>query len=386
VPITDGQTGKEYDAVLDGDTFHDLLVQFLYATPLIPLLPAVIAGANDGDFAVIQRAWPVLAFDRTQAEGMYFSTICAEDADFAPEEVNLSGLRPQISNLEKEDTEAILEACRGWDVPELGLEVDAPVTSEVPVLLFNGQFDPITPPAFGEAAARSLPRSYLYTFPGLGHGALPDSLCAREIARAFLGDPTTSPEASCLTHQQPAPFVGPSNTLMTGAIGRLLAAVERGELLAFLPIVLGLGLLFTTVILWPLTWFIRRMQKTPPEHRLPARLAPWLAISTALLGAIFVAGLVALVVDVSLRGSDIVLLLGVPMRWAWLFALPPVIGLLAIGMLVLTLLAWRRRFWGVPRRVYYSALAAAGLSLAFWLITSGMMFPLVGHIWGSLGQ
>jgi pimeloyl-ACP methyl ester carboxylesterase len=377
VPITDRETGVEYNAVLDGDAFLDLLIQFLYATPLIPLLPAVIAGAGNGDFTVIQRAWPLLAFDRTQAEGMYFSTVCAEDADFAAGDANLSGLPPQLSSLEKDSTEAILDACRNWNVPALASGVDAAVTSDVPVLIFNGQFDPITPPAFGETAAKSLSRSYLYTFPGLGHGALPDSSCARDIARAFLNDPDTRPEAHCVTGEGSVTFIGPSNTLMTGAVGRLLAAVEGGKLLRFLPIILGLGLLFTAFVLWPLTGFIRRMQRRPPERRWAASLAPWLAIATALLGGVFVAGLVALVFDVSLRGGDIVLLLGAPMRWAWLFALPLAIGLLAAGMLALTIFAWRRRFWGVGRRVYYTVLTAAALGVVAWLITTGLMFPLL---------
>jgi hypothetical protein len=225
-----------------------------------------------------------------------------------------------------------------------------------------------------------LSRSYLYTFPGLGHGALPDSACAQQIARAFLDDPDSRPEASCLTGQQSVTFVGPSNTLMTGAVGRLLEAVESGQLLRFLPMILGLGLLFTAFVLWPLTGFIRRMQRRPPDRRWAARLAPWLALATALLGGVFVAGLVALVFDASLRGSDIVLLLGAPMRWAWLFALPLAIGLLAAGMLALTILAWRRRFWGVGRRVYYTALTAAALGLVVSLGMSGLLFPLLGRV------
>jgi pimeloyl-ACP methyl ester carboxylesterase len=382
VPITDRETGKEYDAVLDGDTFLDLLVQFFYVTPLIPLLPAIIEGARSGDFALIQRVWPVLAFDRTQAEGMYFSTVCAEDAGFAPGDVDLSGLPPQLASQEKDSAEAILQACRDWNVPALGPAVGAPVTSDAPVLLFNGQYDPITPPAYGLAAAQSLPNSTLFTFPGLGHGALPDDRCAQEIARAFLDDPSSRPGASCLAGDKPVTFTTPSNTLMTAAVGRLLAAIERGDFRGAIPLAFGLGILLTAFLLWPLSWFIRRMQQTAPDRRLSARLAPWLAIAAALVGVVFVAGLVALVFEVSLGGSDILLLVGVPMRWAWLFALPPAITLLAAGMLALTVLAWRRRFWGVARRSYYTALAVAALGLVLWLITSGLMFPLLGRAGG----
>jgi pimeloyl-ACP methyl ester carboxylesterase len=368
VPITDRETGATYNAVLDGDAFLDLLVQFLYVTPLIPLLPAVIAGAADGEFALIQRVWPILAFDRTQAEGMYFSTVCAEDADFTPGDVNLSGLRPQIADNEKDGATAVLEACRDWDVPPLGPEVDAAVSSAAPVLLFNGQYDPITPPGYGEAAAQSLPGSYLFTFPGLGHGALPEGRCPVEIARAFLNDPGARPEASCVSSEEPAPFVTPANTFMTPALGRVLAAIEGDDFLRFLPLLLGMGLLVTIIVLWPFSWFIRRMQRRPSERRLAARLAPWAAIAVALAAGSFAIGLVALVFDVSLRGSDIILLLGAPMRWAWLFALPWVIAVLALGMAALAIMAWRRSFWGRGRRAYYTVLAAAALTVAASLV------------------
>jgi pimeloyl-ACP methyl ester carboxylesterase len=382
VPITDPETGVTYDAVLDGDGFLNLLIQFFYVTPLIPLLPAIIKDAAAGEYPLIQRVWPVLAFDRTQADGMYFSTICAEDADFAPGDVDLAGLRPQLADLQKDDAETVLAACRDWAVPALGAGVDASVSSNAPVLIFNGQYDPITPSAYGEAAAQSLSRSTLFTFPGLGHGVLPADGCAVEIARAFLNDPNSAPDASCLAAREPLTFTGPSNTLMTGAIGLLLAAIERGDYLGFLPLILGLGFLVTVFVLWPFSWLIRKMQRRPPEKRLPAVLAPWLAILIVLLGGVFVAGLVAMVFDVSLRGSDLVLLVGAPMRWAWLFALPLVIGLLFAAMFVLTVLAWRRRFWGVGRRTYYTALAAAAAVLVVWFITSGLLFPLLRRAWG----
>jgi pimeloyl-ACP methyl ester carboxylesterase len=381
VPITDKSTGKTYNAVLDGDAFLDLLVQFFYVTPLIPLMPAVIEGARQGDYALIQRVWPVLAFDRTQAEGMYFSTVCAEDADFVPADVDLSGLPPQLASQERDSAEAILQACHDWNVPDLEPKVNAPIASNVPVLLFNGQYDPITPPAYGEVAAQTLPNSYLFTFPGRGHGALPDDRCAQGIAQAFLNDPASAPAASCLAGEEPVVITTPSNTLMTPAPGRLLGAIDRGDLWSFLPLILMLGMLLTIFILWPLSWLIRRLQERPPERRIAARLSPWLAIAVALLGMAFATGMVALVFDVSLRGSDLILLIGAPMRWAWLFALPPLIGLLAAAMLALAVLAWRRRFWGIGRRAYYSVLAAAALGMAVWLATSGLLLPLLARAW-----
>jgi hypothetical protein len=40
--------------------------------------------------------------------------------------------------------------------------------------------------------------TYVYTFPGISHGTLSDSLCAQSIALNFLDDPTREPDASCI--------------------------------------------------------------------------------------------------------------------------------------------------------------------------------------------
>jgi hypothetical protein len=68
---------------------------------------------------------------------------------------------------------------------------------------------------------------------------------------------------------------------------------------------------------------------------------------------------------------------GRPWCGALVVALPGGIGLLAAAMLALTILAWRRRYWGVGRRAYYTTLTTAALAAAVWLTASGLMLPLL---------
>lgn len=72
------------------------------------------------------------------------------------------------------------------------------VVSDVPTRIFAGQFDPITPPEWGQLAAETLSNSFFYEFPNLGHGVLDSNRCALEIALKFLDDPTTEPDVSCM--------------------------------------------------------------------------------------------------------------------------------------------------------------------------------------------
>jgi pimeloyl-ACP methyl ester carboxylesterase len=73
-----------------------------------------------------------------------------------------------------------------------------PVVSDVPALIFAGQFDPITPSAWGQLAAETLSNSFFYEFPNLGHGVMDSDRCALEIGLQFLDDPTTEPDVCCM--------------------------------------------------------------------------------------------------------------------------------------------------------------------------------------------
>jgi hypothetical protein len=68
-----------------------------------------------------------------------------------------------------------------------------PPLSQVPVLLFNGELDPLNPPANVAAAKDVWPNSLALTLPGQGH-SIGNGLvfsCMRQIMRQFLQDGST---------------------------------------------------------------------------------------------------------------------------------------------------------------------------------------------------
>ena len=90
------------------------------------------------------------------------------------------------------------DLCAEWQVaPADAIEAQA-VVSDVPALVFAGQFDPITPPEWGRSAAEALPNSHFYEFPGLGHGVMRANACGLEIGLQFIDDPTAELDASCI--------------------------------------------------------------------------------------------------------------------------------------------------------------------------------------------
>ena len=88
--------------------------------------------------------------------------------------------------------------CEAWAIEPDDPAVNEPVSSDVPALVFAGQFDPITPSEWGQLAAETLSNSFFYEFPNLGHGLMDSNRCALKIGLRFLDEPTTEPDASCL--------------------------------------------------------------------------------------------------------------------------------------------------------------------------------------------
>lgn len=79
-----------------------------------------------------------------------------------------------------------------------------PVRSDIPTLLLAGEYDPQTPPAQAAHAAETLTHSTVVQFPGMGHAqvfATPE--CPEVIFRAFLADPMSKPDTSCVAAMGP---------------------------------------------------------------------------------------------------------------------------------------------------------------------------------------
>ena len=96
--------------------------------------------------------------------------------------------------------------CRDWPKVELPKGYELPVSSEVPVLIFSGELDPVTPPRQGDLVAETLSNSRHLVVSGQGHNAAMSG-CASQLMAEFISVP--DPEAldvSCLEGLERPPF------------------------------------------------------------------------------------------------------------------------------------------------------------------------------------
>lgn len=372
IRVSDPNTGRSYNSVIDGDGLQGVVFQSMYAANMIPLLPQMIYDLRTGNTDTLSNIASLFMFDKSIAQGMYFAVVCAEDSDYDPKDALKPDLRPQIAKNAEKDTAAQQAICKALNVEQLPAMVDEPVTSDIPTLVLNGRFDPITPPANGAQAAETLTNSYNYTFPNTAHGAFQSEDCATDIAIDFLNEPGSRPEDACLSTLGPPSFVGASDLVRAPVIGELLTTAPRDRQIQFAVFLIGLLVLASGLLLLPLGWLARLILKKNHPHRKPPFIAnamPWLAMLIGALLTLFIGGTLGAALTAAF-GEKLTFLAGVSRDVLALFTLPVICVLLALLIVWGVVAGWRSGAWGLGRKLYRGVLALAAVAcvavLAIW--------------------
>lgn len=198
-PVT--LTYENGSVVVDGMMFLDIIWAVVQSTGGRAAAPQFITEAAAGDLERFKPVYPAL-FDYPGSFAVYNSFQCREEVPkYSLKEVATAAeeLPQPLQDFGVQWFAAADYAmCEVWDVPASPPEQIAPVTSDVPALVVAGAVDPITPAAWGSAAAERLSRAWFLEFPGEAHGVLRSNACARTVAMAFIEDPTAEPSAGCL--------------------------------------------------------------------------------------------------------------------------------------------------------------------------------------------
>src|SRR5689334_19697075 len=112
--------------------------------------------------------------------GMQLSVICTEDAD------GLAIDPKDAGSLIGTDLITVLKTqCEAWPHGTRDPQFRTPLAGNVPVLLLSGEFDPVTPPRYGEQVKATLPNARHLIVRGQGHNVLPVG-CVPKLFAAFV--------------------------------------------------------------------------------------------------------------------------------------------------------------------------------------------------------
>ncbi len=188
--------------ILDADMLAGLARLFAYSPTTSALLPLVIEQASAGNYAPLlgQIDFVKQMTGDLATSGMQYSVICSEDADrLAP--------RPQDADLMLGNTliNAFHAACEIWPHGAMPDDFHTPIASDKPVLILEGQYDPVTPPRYGESVLKGLPNGRLLVAGGQGHNVIGQGCIPRLTARFVEKLDAGGLDAGCIADLGPLP-------------------------------------------------------------------------------------------------------------------------------------------------------------------------------------
>lgn len=203
VSFRDPQSYRTVQRMLGEDSLASVVRMFAYSPLTAALLPLSIDAAAHGDVGPLLGQAKLLSGDLADSMngGMQSSVICSEDAD-------LLTPRPQDAHtiLGTRMIDALQAVCSVWPHGTRPADFHQPLKSAIPTLLLSGQYDPVTPPRYGDEVLKNLSDARHLILAGQGHNVI-EAGCAPKLVRHFIEhlDPKTL-DAKCLDRLQPTPL------------------------------------------------------------------------------------------------------------------------------------------------------------------------------------
>ena len=201
-------TGEMEDITFTHDYLVMLVRLYLYHTQSSALLPPMLheATAND-NFAPMARA--TISVTSTMNEqlspGMHNAVTCTEDIPFFEDDKTLQKKNAD-SYMGVEFLNNFRAACSVWPRGVMDEDFKQPLESDLPVLLFSGEYDPITPPEYAEEILKGLSNAKHLVLKGYGHSVSIEG-CAPYIVETFVNNAGVEGlNTSCLDRLNEAPL------------------------------------------------------------------------------------------------------------------------------------------------------------------------------------
>jgi pimeloyl-ACP methyl ester carboxylesterase len=163
-------------------------------------VPLLIHRAFEGDYDALANRGLTnnRAIRNTLDFGMLMCVTCSEDIPrIDPEDIDrlTDGTFLGSGRVRRQ-----IAACAIWPRGDVPADYGEPVRADVPVLLLSGEYDPVTPPRWGEQAARHLSRSRHVVVPTTHSFG---SACIDQIMRDFLDRGSVEGlDTSCVEHMR----------------------------------------------------------------------------------------------------------------------------------------------------------------------------------------
>lgn len=200
--------GKTVKITLTRGLFGEAFRNLLYSPTTAARAPAMVSALTRGDYTSLA---PIVLQTRTLpgtelSAGFFLSVTCTEDVPFIRAEdveQRAAGTFGGPYRMQQQR-----RACDVWARGREPRRRGPPVRSEVPVLMFSGDQDPVTPPAGAEEVRKHLPNARHIVVTNNGHAFGSLQGCGERLMAAFIDAKSAAAlDVSCASTIPAVPFV-----------------------------------------------------------------------------------------------------------------------------------------------------------------------------------
>ncbi|HTF20410.1 MAG TPA: alpha/beta hydrolase [Chryseolinea sp.] len=196
-----------HEVIIPWYAFHTKLRSLMYTAAGIRQVPFLIHECDRGNWEPFIKLFPEQAsFNDFIAEGLYLCVTCTEDVPFISqsEEDSLT----DNTYMGHYRVAQQRQACANWAKGTVPDGYFSPVVSDIPTLIFTGNFDPVTPPSVARQIVSTLSHGKLIIIPHMSHtfDGLAKPECFDQLVVDFISHPEVELDVKCINEMLPGSY------------------------------------------------------------------------------------------------------------------------------------------------------------------------------------
>jgi pimeloyl-ACP methyl ester carboxylesterase len=209
-PVTIDTTwnGRPAQLTLTRGLFGESFRNVLYNPALAARAPSIVKALTRSDYSPVAQValqTRTLAGSDDFSAGFFLSVSCTEDVPFVDMKTAADAARSTFGGDFRLEQQR--RACALWPRGTTSPTRGQPVRSDVPVLLFSGEHDPVTPPAGAAEVAKHLSRGRHVVVANNGHAFGSLAECGQRLIAEFIAEKSAATlDISCASQIPPVPF------------------------------------------------------------------------------------------------------------------------------------------------------------------------------------
>lgn len=200
--------GRKTNLSVSWDAFQTKIRSLMYEPRTLRKIPFIIHEAHRGRWKPFISLYPEKGgYNDFIAEGLYLSVTCAEDIPFITKREAKRLTKDTFMGMYRIKQQQ--NACANWIRGKIPNDFLQYVSSNIPVLIIVGGYDPVTPVSMAKEIARYLPNSQLVVIPQMSHlfEGLTNEECFDRMVVDFIEQSGKSKiNTDCVESMQPPSF------------------------------------------------------------------------------------------------------------------------------------------------------------------------------------